>query len=772
MAINPAGIFSEYGPAKYACWQGEGMKKSLRAMIGGLALALCLAGCPQPDAEPDNNEQDSGEKTLLRVQNSTPYTVNVYINDPPVYAQAPGTLRTVSSNNSAMWELQSTAANSNGDTLYFEYLIPVGSTTIPFYANNTDNIKIKKLEAGKINTQDVPPLGNATTNSSFILIRNDSNDTIWLQQGNYTRYPFGADSRGITPGSDAVFVFNDISALGDCTIGALTRRNFPVTSIVAGMVYTFIYDGSGNPTLFLVQPFDPDMSRNIWTIPSKAVDGNYFTMGLLRTKVNVNDGYIIAGKVNYSLDTVYHPEVGAIPYLGMITPTGGMTLEKRVTIRTNPAGINFREFIDNSGGNELVFAGQAYYETADGIPFLLSTDVNGEVNYYYEGFVDDIDPGYQYLYGQKLTPYGSSGYAVGCNLWDASIQKYRLCIYKVSKLSWNTVEHSLFWNSPVEHYVTFWNMVYDTGQNMFIVAAEDFTTNNGYDLNSRLYFVDAVTGTEKFPSISLPRYGVGHFFTKGNDFYIAATYESDSKQRGNIEKLNLSTGILDGSPHLIDSRFVNGAASIEGFVLENDGTIVIGGYCTRDSGDDYTKVLPWLVKYDLANRTKIWEEVYEDFEGYYVYSIHHNAIGSYLMELHNSETRQSYLVSADLFGKSKDAEGRIMNELDPIPRNFAYSASRPGEPGIGITITPLPPDAALSSPVVMTVMKGQIATVSVSGTWESCQWYINGSPATGPGPSFSFTTAAREAGIYTVTVIVTGSTGEKWSAGCRVVVTN
>ena len=745
-------------------------KKSLqktKIVLIGFLLTLCLAACPGPGENDTNQSTPNGTtKAILKIQNNTPYTVNVYINDPPLYSQAQSTIRTVQKGLSTMWELMPSAENSNGDTLYFEYLIPIGSAVVPYYASNPDNIKIKKLIAGQINTQDVPPLGAAATTSSFVLIRNDSADTIWLQQGDYTRNPFGASTRDIAPGStNAVFVFDNISSLNGFTLGAFARKNLPSVNIEQGKVYTFVYDGVNNPGLFLVQPFNPNMGQNIWTIPTRTDTGKFFNVGLLRARANVvNDGYIVTGKVNYSLDTLVNPQVGSIPYLGLIAPNGSMSLEKRVTIRNGPSSINFRDFIDNTANNEMVFAGQAYYDDMEGIPYILSTDRNGEVNYYYEEFA-----GNEYLYGYKLAPFGTSGYALGYDFYEGG---WKTGISKVSKTGFDTVTHRDFWRSPLGvDFQTWGSLQYDQTHNMFIVAAHD-NQATGYDLNSKLFFIDASgdTGTEKFPAISLPRYGIGHFSMIGQDFYIIGTYDSDSKYRGIIEKIDLSTGARSGNPHLIDSKFVNGTASIEGFVLENDGNIVIAGWCKKNNTS--TKYIPWLVKYNLTTRTKIWEEAYENFEGQYIYSVHHNAIGSYLLELYDDETYQGHLVSTDLMGRIKDDSGAIINELEAIPRNFEYSAMRPGEPGISVTIAPVPADLALSSPQAVTVTKGQNAVITLNGTWASYAWYVNGSPVPGAAATYTFTTAARNAGVYTVTAVVTSGEAELFSASCRVTVNN
>jgi fibronectin type 3 domain-containing protein len=92
--------------------------------------------------------------------------------------------------------------------------------------------------------------------------------------------------------------------------------------------------------------------------------------------------------------------------------------------------------------------------------------------------------------------------------------------------------------------------------------------------------------------------------------------------------------------------------------------------------------------------------------------------------------------------------------------------------GLSVELTPLT-DASLSTEPSLTVPKGQNATITAAGTWLSYQWYVDGVLVSGATSSqFIFTTAARNPRVYNVTLVVTGSNGEKRSARSRVTVTN
>jgi hypothetical protein len=243
---------------------------------------------------------------------------------------------------------------------------------------------------------------------------------------------------------------------------------------------------------------------------------------------------------------------------------------------------------------------------------------------------------------------------------------------------------------------------------------------------------------------------------------------ASSKYRAFIRKLNVSTGAFAGSPWLIDSKYTHGAAGIFNIVLENDGALVLGGWCIEDSAaqDEWWRAgKPWLVKYDLTSSQKIWEEVY-DYAGYYIYSVYHNSIGSYLLEIYNEDAAQSFLISTDLMGKASE------QNLAAIPRSSSFIAAAPGTPRISATLTPVA-DAELATEARRTVAKGQNCNITAAGTWQSYQWYVDGTLVSGQTSStYIFTTTARAAGIYTVTLVVTDAAGGRRSASCRVTVTN
>jgi hypothetical protein len=740
-------------------------------------LALYLTACPpsgggsSKPSTPDTPLED--DKTYLKVTNNTDYAVNVYINDPPLYGeQAADTIKTVPSKGANQWELLPSAEGGNGETLYFEYLIPVGDLTIPFYANTTESVKLVKLIKSQVNTTSAPDLPPINTDSRFVLVRNNSEDPIWVQEGIGTIYPFGANLREIAANGAAVYILKGVSSLASFTVGDTTRKNFPNTTLQNGVVYTFFYDKQSGPQLFVQSHFDPSMNNKIWTIPTSIETGKYFTVGLLQSRVNVEtDGYILAGRVNYSADMASYDQVGATPYLGVIAPDGEI-VERKIILKSNPSALNLRSFIDKG---ELVFTGQAYYEDADGAPFILGTDYSGEPLFYLDDFLKEIDAENESKTGVYVAEDKNGKYAIGGNLYNYNTNTTQAYLDKVTRTGLDSAIYERLWIQPSgdcrpvrngNDYDSILFLAYDDAADSYIVVADDKSVNVNNQISSLVYIVNATDGTQK-PVIKLADYTINTIFKTGDGYYAAGTYYGVSKYRGFIRKLNIEGGTWDGDPKFVDSKYLDGASRIYNIIQDKDGSLILSGACVKDAArdkDNRLADLPWMVKYDLHAGTKIWERVYENRLGYYIHSAHPGSMGNYLLELYNNTTYQSTLVSTDLLG---EVGGQ---EKPAVPRGGQFAVSAPGSPSVAAVLAPFV-DAEMQEPDVLTLAKGASATIQVEGTWASYQWYVNGA-SVGTTAAYTFASAARDADVYTVTAVVTDAGGAKRSASRRVRVTN
>ena len=720
-------------------------------------IFLILLSCDSPSSSQTTSPQ---QKTKIKFTNKSDFDVYVYITFPP----APDTIPTFSDPIPAREDKEFDISPAKENMFYFEYMIPLGSITIPYYASN--NSRPKEIKKGS-NHLDIPELLSTQTTSSFLVIENDSDTTIWLQKDSSVMPLVGQSGNDdkIEPGGTGAYKLPEAdTSLRNYAAGYLAPlRDIPNRSIELGKIYVYKYDAS-SIYLYSENHFDISAQKKIWTIPTYNEPvplGRFFKTGLLSSRENPEtNGYILTGSVHYEHDTVESPHVGAVPYLGKLDPEGKATLEKNIDLYTKPTGLNLLSFIEDS--NILVYVGQVYYEDRVGRPCILSTDTDGNENAFYDEFSSDIYNNKE-LYGQKLAKWDTGTYAVGCQMWENDRQLARIYIAKIILVDWDQFSsHEDFWISPENDYAELVDLVYDKNHNMFVVLAN---TGNG----STVYFINAIDGSLMYPTVNRLNYWINGLFDVDQDYFVAGGYRGVSSDRGFITKINILTGNIDTqNPWLIIPTKYNqvGAGSFWYILPEKDGSLILAGWCVENrSNTNSSNYLPWLVKYNLNDRKIIWEQIYDDYAGYYIKSVHHNAIGSYLLEIYNEKTYHSYLISTDLLGKMS---GSVK---EPLPRNSDIKASQPGNPKITMNTT-IDEDVKLSTPSTLNLVKGQNGIITLLGTWTSCQWHINGLPVAGSGFSYTFFTSGRDLGVYTVTAVVTNSAGEKRSASCRVTVTN
>jgi hypothetical protein len=762
----------------YLLFKGDFFMKNYNYFfaMAGLFLALSLSACKESEPDkptPQKPPEDDG-KTYLRITNNTPYDVNVYINDPPLYGdQASDTIRAVPKANANQWELQPTAAGSNGETLYFEYLVPIGDSIIPFYANTADSTKLVKLLEGEVNTTSAPDLPPINTNSSFVLVRNNTEDPIWMQKDIGTIYPFNAKVREVAANREAVYVVENITSLNGFTIGPTARKNFPNTTLEKGVVYSFLYDKENGPQLFSQEHFDPSIADKIWSIPTSVETGRYFTASLLQSRVNVEtDGYILVGRTSYSASMAYENQAGSQPYMGAIAPNGEV-VERKIILRSNPSALDLRSFIDE--GTELIFTGQAYYESTDGTPLILGTEYTGEPLFYLDTFLSDIDTNVESKYGQYIAKDKQGNYAIGGDLYNYDTMINRAYIDEVTRTDFDSAEYERLWIQPLEDclparndgdYYSILFLAYDSNTDAYIVVADDKSVDSSKrEVGSLVYIINAADGSQK-PVIKLPNYIINTIFQIGDGYYAAGTYQGASKYRGFIRKLNLESGTWDGLPQFVDSKYPDGASMIYNVVQDKGGSLILSGACVADViyQEGHEGDIPWLVKYDLNAGTKAWERVYENYPGYYTYSANLSSIGSYLLELYNDTTNQSTLVSTDLLG---NIGGQTKAAL---PRGAQFTVDRPGSPSVSAVVVPFT-DVEMQEATPLTLTKGESRVIQVKGQWATYQWYVDG-VSVGTATTYTFESAAREPGVYTVMAVVTAADGAKRSAWRRIRVMN
>jgi len=649
--------------------------KKIACLILAIIFSFALSACPDDTPAPNQGQPEPPSpdgKTYLKIENKTQYAVNVYINDPPLYDIPPELLRNVPANGSAQWELQPTQEGQNGDTLYFEYLIPIGSATIPFYSGNTENIKVKKLEAGKVNVQEAPALGSARTNSIFVLIKNNTTDTIWFEERlssslSSIKYPFGSSSRDIPALGDAVFVFgskitgSNSASLKNCSVGDNTRRNFQDITLEKGAVYTFIYDGKNDPGLFLIEPFDPAMTRKIWSMPTRYMQIEQ------KTRRSPAEGIVILGRMLYETDA------GGVSrgYFALVNQYGELTTERFFSLPDNPV-ISFMDVHERENG-DFIIAYLAEYETESGF-FLMCYTSDGITKWQLDcgaNLPASFDPGNYYLEYSHIAEKDSKTFGLGGEIWDYRDDGgYVAAIVTEVKENAPGTGASLSWNSPyISDFVPYDDdgvvilsvrrckgLVYNKKQDSYI-AVEFFANEKKEEgLYTILRAADgAVTGKndpkeyEQFGFLGISEAG-DKYYVYGEFLDINGKYSAAALRFNSDMTLDSSFLAVYVPSDLGDTEFKS--------CINDDRKVIFAG--AINTGGAWK---PWTYAIDKNTGKKIWENVYDNSGYDTIWSIGKNSIGTLQMELYNNVSGASLIVNTDLLG-------RISGERKAaIPRN-------------------------------------------------------------------------------------------------------
>ena len=639
--------------------------KKIACLILAIIFSFALSGCPDDAAAPKQetpvDPPSPDEKTYLKIENKTQYAVNVYINDPPLYEIPPELLRNVPAKGSAQWELQPTQEGQNGETLYFEYLIPIGSTTVPFYPRNTENIKVKKLEAGKVNVQEAPALGAAQTNSVFVLIKNNTKDTIWFEERlsgslSSTKYPFGSSSRDIPALGDAVYVFggntigpNTVS-LKNCSIGDNTRRDFRDITLEKGVVYTFIYDGKNEPGLFLTEPFDPAMTRKIWSMPTR-----YMQIGKQKTRRSPAEGIVILGRLLYETDA---GEVSR-GYFALVNQYGELTAERFFQLPNNPV-ISFMDVHERENG-DFIIAYLAEYE-AEAKFFLMCYTSAGITKWQVDcgaNLPAYFDPDNYYLEYSCIAEKDGKTFGLGGEIWDYRDDgDYTAAIVTEVKENAAGTGASLSWSSPyISDFIPYADdgvvilsvrrckgLVYNKKQDAYI-AVEFFADEKKEEgLYTILSAADGEVTGRNDPK-EYEQFGFLGISEAADKYYVYGEYlDINGKYSAAALRFNSDMSRDAGFPavyvpsDLGDTEFKD--------CINDDAKVIFAGKI--NSGGAWK---PWTYAIDKNTGKKIWENIYDNSGYDTIWSIGKNSIGTFQMELYNNVSGASLVVNTDLLGR-------------------------------------------------------------------------------------------------------------------------
>lgn len=269
-----------------SCSQGSG---------GGSSAAGGLVEKPGP-------EGGGVPPQLAQVQivNPTDYDVNLFVGLNPLQGAATALIPKGSTYTHTM----PPTSGSGGDSFYFEYLIPVGGTSFPYFSY--ENSQVYQVGLGKDNRITVGALTQCKADAAYLLLENTTKTSVYLVNGNTIMTPEGQASHLLEAGGTAVYAVAQnaqvsvaSSAMMKVAVGT-SQVPLPDYDFEQGRVYTFSVVSKGStaePQVVLkgVSPFDLDVSRQIWQLQVADTESRRFRIDCVRPAGEQTAGLVVAG---------------------------------------------------------------------------------------------------------------------------------------------------------------------------------------------------------------------------------------------------------------------------------------------------------------------------------------------------------------------------------------------------------------------------------------------------------------------------------------------
>lgn len=268
----------------------------------------------------------------VQIVNPTDYDVNLFVGLNPLQGAATALIPKGSTYTHTM----PPTSGSGGDSFYFEYLIPVGGTSFPYFSY--ENSQVYQVGLGKDNRITVGALTQCKADAAYLLLENTTETALSLVNGNTLMTPEGQDSYLVEAGATAVYAVAQnaqVSVAGSTMmkVSVGTRQaSLPDYDFEQGRVYTFSVVSKGStaePQVVLkgVSPFDLDVARQIWQLQVADTESRRFRIDCVRPAGEQAAGLVVAGV----------DQIDGEIFLREYDVYGSCTLESTFTIQTSNA---------------------------------------------------------------------------------------------------------------------------------------------------------------------------------------------------------------------------------------------------------------------------------------------------------------------------------------------------------------------------------------------------------------------------------------------------
>lgn len=621
-------------------------------------IFLILLSCKEPSSSDDEKkdmtkEQAEDDKTYLEVSNNSQFDINVFFNSPS-YATP---WMQVKKNESGKKEIapSSTAA---GDGIYIQYLYPINNIEIPYYdPNDTACVQIKHIDAGVVNSIKVSELKKLSVNTKYLIIKNASESEIALYSPSSSPVtPLYQELYWIKSGDYRIYEFKGAASFKGYKLGnGLVNKNIEIDSIDEGNIYTVVYSDEAIE-LLSVSPIDILVKDKIWKMNLSQKTGKCLTADKFAPRENASDGYFFTGQISYD-EELRNQE--SKPYKANISPSGEVT-DSIVSLTGSPKMVASDCFVEKNG--KRIVAGLLANSDGNAEPFIYG---DGGCDFYITPKIENFDS------VVKLIHKDENVYSLLYWTIDKETKNEGFGIYEITLDSFDKAEGKCVYatNLTDSDYIPE-DFIYHDKEYAVMVQKD----TSGDDTGDETLFMFIDTENYEVKSEKQKKFEKYLFngFEKSNDgkYAVASgSYKSaiTGKDMAAFIKLDLTTGEFknNGEPLLFKPREASLNSNFSCLSIKNN-TLFLAGFidCVYDnSPENYSSGYPYIVSYDLEKEKKNWTQIYEDYEGFQIYSCHLSAIGTPLIELYNGNTKKSILASCGLLGEIPD------NELNPLPRN-------------------------------------------------------------------------------------------------------
>ncbi|MBQ0050938.1 MAG: hypothetical protein KBT11_02610 [Treponema sp.] len=250
------------------------------------------------DEENNDDSKTESSKVQVTFSNISSFDVKVYAYQNPITKSRADIL--VEAGKSGQLNLDK-SVSSTGDSFYFEYLVPVGDISFPYFSY--ENSKIHRICDESENKIIIDELKSCPTKSAYILLENKSNTDFYLLNGSSILSPEGAVSPVIPSEKSGVYILGENSGAVYYKANLLKVQQgtetipLPEVDFELGNIYTFSVSNS-LISLKSVTPFDLDTSKKIWFKNLNVFASNVPLKPVAKESSDLKKGTIVLGTLN------------------------------------------------------------------------------------------------------------------------------------------------------------------------------------------------------------------------------------------------------------------------------------------------------------------------------------------------------------------------------------------------------------------------------------------------------------------------------------------